>query len=231
MLNKAARGSALAIFVYFSAFVLSGSPSTLAQERRGTDEKNGRHSADIPFKRGSLPPLDAHGVSGVQEISRPDLEKILSKSKALSATETAELDRGCLGLVCLYQALGVRRWPESARGTVAYLDLIDALRHRCPPGQENFVFIKQGWWLGGRAPAPIRRTDPVSVESVTRIRPGGFTFNYAVYFPETETFAWINHREYGFPLNLIKPQKVYLSASPPPLEDTRSAQIFCSTCR
>jgi hypothetical protein len=32
--------------------------------------------------------------------------------------------------------------------------------------------------------------------------------------------AWINHRDYGFPVNLIKPQKIYLSAFPPPLDET-----------
>jgi hypothetical protein len=180
---------------------------------------------------GSLPSLDAHGFAGVQEITRPELVRLMSKFRALSPEETGQLDRGCLGLVCLYQGIGLKRWPELARGTVAHLDLADALKRRCPEGQENFVFVKQGWWLGGAAPAPIPRTDPISVESVTRIRPGGFTFNYAAYFPSTATYAWINHRDYGFPLNLVKPQKAYLSLSPPPLDDARTAQIFCSTCR
>lgn len=150
----------------------------------------------------------------------------MSTHRALTPEENRQLDRGCLGLVCLYQGLGLKRWPESARGTLAYLDLDDALKRRCPSGRENFVFVKQGWWLGGAAPASIPRTDPISVETVTRIKPGGFTFNYAVYFPGTATFAWINHREFGFPLNLIDPQKVYVSPSPPPLEAAGQLRSF-----
>jgi hypothetical protein len=179
----------------------------------------------------NLPSLDAHGFAGVHEISRVELELLMSKFRVLTGEEKFQLDRGCLGLVCLYQGLGLKRWPELARGTTAYLELDDALKRRCPQGRSNFVFVKQGWWLGGTAPAPNPLTGPISVESVTRIRPGGFTFNYAAYFADTGTFAWINHRELGFPLNLIKPQKAYLSLSPPPLEDGRTAQIFCSTCR
>jgi hypothetical protein len=38
-------------------------------------------------------------------------------------------------------------------------------------------------------------------------------------FPSTATYAWINHRQYGFPANLVKPQKAYLSLSPPPLSE------------
>jgi hypothetical protein len=42
-------------------------------------------------------------------------------------------------------------------------------------------------------------------------------------------YAWINHRDYGLPVNLIKPQKAYLSAFPAPLDaDTCTAQIYCS---
>ncbi len=45
-------------------------------------------------------------------------------------------------------------------------------------------------------------------------------------------YAWINHRDYGFPVNLIKPQKAYLSAFPPPLDaDTCPAQIYSSDGR
>jgi hypothetical protein len=66
---------------------------------------------------------------------------------------------------------------------------------------------------------------------VTRAKPGWYTFNYAVYFPATKTYVWINHREYGFPANLLWPMKAYLSVSPPPLDENRPAQLYCSTCR
>ncbi|HEY2125494.1 MAG TPA: hypothetical protein VGG94_08545, partial [Chthoniobacterales bacterium] len=75
-------------------------------------------------------------------------------------------------------------------------------------------------------------TGEVPLASVTRIKPGLYSISYAVYFPSTATYAWMNHHDYGFPANLIKPQKAYLSPFPPPLdEDARPAQIYCSTCR
>ena len=180
----------------------------------------------------SLPALDARGFDGPHEITRPELVKLMARSRPLSEDENAHLDRGCPGLACLYQGLGEKRWPESARGTVAYLTLEDALKRRCPDGQENFVFLKQGCWVSGKPPKPDPGTGQVPLGSLIRAKPGLYTFNYAVYFPATATYAWMNHRDYGFPLNRIKPQKAYLSSSPPPLdEDTRPAQLYCSTCR
>src|ERR1044072_949226 len=198
-----------------------------SEANAGNNRDAGRDSAD----GASLPPLDAHGFKGVREIGKPEFLQLLSKGRPLTEDEKSNLDRGCLGLTCVYQGLGLRRWPELAPGTVAYLSRETALSRRCPDGQTNFIFLKQGWWLGGHAPGPDRTTGEVSVEAVTRMKPGFYTFNYAVYFPATETYAWMNHRDYGFPANWIRPQKAYLSALPPPLEEGRPAQIFCSTCR
>jgi hypothetical protein len=180
---------------------------------------------------GPLPALDAHGFKGVREIGKTELVELMSKLRPLSLDESTNLNRGCLGLTCAYQGLGLKRWPELAPGTVAYLTREKALNRRCRDGQQNFVFVKQGWWLEGRPPTPHRFTGEVAVDSVTRMKPGFYTFNYAVYFPSTETYAWMNHREYGFPLNLFDPQKAYLSSSPPPLDRNRPAQIYCSTCK
>lgn len=183
-------------------------------------------------KLDSLPALDARGFNGVREINRSELVKLMSKSRPLSPEENADLDRGCPGLTCLYQGLGEKRWPELAPGTVGYLNRQDALNRRCPNGQKNFIFLKQGCWLGDKPPTPDSRTGEVPVTSVTRTRPGLYTFNYAVYFPSTATFAWMDHRNYGFPFNEIRPQTAYLSPFPPPLDpETRPAQIYCSTCR
>ena len=180
----------------------------------------------------SLPALDVRGFNGINEIGRPELVKLMTKFRPLMQTENANLDRGCPGLACAYQGLGLTRWPELARGTVAYLNLQDALDRRCPNRQETFVFVKQGNWLGDKPPMPNSITHQVSVDSITRTKPGFYSFGYAVYFPSTRTYAWINHSEYGFPMNLIKPQKAYLSPFPPPLdENSRPAQIYCSTCR
>ncbi|CAN5425960.1 hypothetical protein BH18VER1_BH18VER1_20920 [soil metagenome] len=185
----------------------------------------------VPPQAGPLRPLDAHGADGVKQITRVELERLMTTGRPLSKDEAAQLDRGCLGLTCLYQGLGLRRWPEAARGTLGYLDRGDALKRRCAAGEENFVFVKQAWWLAGKPPKPDPDTGEVPLSLITRQKPGWYTFNYAIYFPETATYAWINHREYGFPLNLFKPQKAYLSRSPPPLLETRPAQLYCSTCR
>jgi hypothetical protein len=187
---------------------------------------------DIHAKIDLLPALDAHGFNGIQKITRPELVKLMTRFRPLSHEETADLDRGCPGLACAYQDLGIETWPELAHGTLAYLSCRDALNRRCPNGQENFVFLKQGCSLAGNPPTPNSTTGEVPVDSVTRSKPGLYTFNYAVYFPSTATYAWINHRDYRFPFNRIKPQKVYLSPFSPPLnDDTRPAQIYCSTCR
>lgn len=178
-----------------------------------------------------LPPLDARGVEGVQEISRSELIALLSKSRPLRPEEEANVERGCVGLTSLYQRRGVRKWPETAPGTRAYLRLEDALRRNCPDGQENFVFLKQAWWVGPAAPTPDRATGEVPLSSITHQKVGSYTFNYAVFFPGTGTYAWIDHRDYGFPINLVRPQHAFLSLSPPPLTDGRTAQVFCSTCR
>jgi hypothetical protein len=178
-----------------------------------------------------LPAIDANGVIGIREITKSELLASIAKDRSLSQNDKAQIDRGCLGLTCLYQGLGLTRWPESALGTHGYLRLEDALNRRCPENHENFVFIKQAWWSSGKAPTPDPRTGEVSLNSVTRMKPGWYTFNYAVYFPTTKTYVWINHREYGFPANLIWPMKAYLSLSPPPLDDNRPAQLYCSTCR
>ena len=179
----------------------------------------------------SLSPLDAAGITGVREITKSELLTLMSKRRPLSRAEKAQVDRGCPGFTCLYQGLGLRRWPESAPGTRAYLRLENALRRSCPEGAQNFVFVKQAWWTSGNAPTPDPKSGEVPLSSVTRAKPGWYTFNYAVYFPATKTYVWINHREYGFPANLLWPMKVYLSPSPPPLDDNRPAQIYCSTCR
>src|ERR1700746_1986512 len=68
---------------------------------------------------GPLPALDAHGFNGIREISRPELVKQMSTVRSLSPEENANLDRGCPGFVCVYQGLGLKRWPELARDTAA----------------------------------------------------------------------------------------------------------------
>jgi len=185
----------------------------------------------VTADRVPLAPLDAHSVSDVLEISKDELIRLMTKTRPLTRDEKVNLDRGCPGFVCIYQRLGLKRWPETARGTRAYLRLEDALARACSTGQDNFVFVKQAWWESGKRPVPNPTTAEVPLNSITRAKPSWYSFNYAVYFPRTQSYAWINHRECGFPVNLIKPQKGYVSLSPPPLEEYRPAQIYCSACR
>jgi hypothetical protein len=202
---------------------------SLAQWRTviDSDDSNARRPRNLE----SLPPIDARGVGGVREITKSELLALMSRSRPLSQSEKAQVDRGCPGLTCLYQGLGLTRWPELARDTRAYIRLEDALSRPCPRGRENFVFVKQAWWTSGKPPRSDPRTHEVPLSSVTRAKPGWYTFNYAVYFPATKTYVWINHREYGFPANLLWPMNAYLSHSPPPLDRNRPAQLYCSTCR
>src|SRR4051812_49246368 len=92
----------------------------LAQTHRTVDA---RHAGP-----NSLPTLDAHGFNGVQEISKTELLSLMSKSRPLTQDEVANLNRGCPGLTCVYQGLGLTKWPETAPGTVAYLTRENALR-------------------------------------------------------------------------------------------------------
>jgi len=160
-----------------------------------TDDSKTQRPANLE----SLPPLDASGVVGVREITKSELLTLISKSRPLSQSEKAQVDRGCPGLTCLYQGLGLTRWPELARGTRAYLRLEDALSRSCPEDREKFVFIKQAWWTSGKPPTPDPTTGEVPLSSVTRAKPGWYTFNYAVYFPSTKTYAWMNHRGVRIP--------------------------------
>jgi hypothetical protein len=243
MMSKLILISVAAVVLYLGAYgpaswrKLIGMPETHLKEEdavaRSTQPWRDVHASRWDHaKIDSLPALDAHGFNGVQEITRPELLKLMAEFRSLSQDENANLDRGCPGFACVYQGLGVKTWPELARGTVAYLSRADALKRRCPNGQQNFIFLKQGCWLTDKPPTPDPTTGEVPLNSITRSKPGLYTFNYAVYFPSTATYAWMNHRDYRFPVNRFKPQKAYLSPFPPPLNDrTRPAQIYCSTCR
>jgi len=120
----------------------------------------------------SLAILDAEGSNGIRELTRAELESMITKFRPLSSIEQSDLNRGCPGFACLYQGLGQKRWPEEAPGTRAFLSRADALNRRCPKGQQNFIFLKQACWAADRPPTPDPRTGEVPVDSVTRSKPG-----------------------------------------------------------
>src|SRR4029077_15656085 len=80
-----------------------------------TDDSKTQRPANLE----SLPPLDASGIVGVREITKSELLTLMSKSRPLAQSEKALVARGCSGLTCLYQGLGLTRWPELARNTRA----------------------------------------------------------------------------------------------------------------
>jgi hypothetical protein len=132
--KKVTISSAIVVAMGLTAYAL-------AQLRMVVDTDNRKtHS---PANLEPLPPIDARGVVGVREITKSELLTLMSKNRPLSESEKAQVDRGCPGLTCLYQGLGLTRWPESALGTRAYLRLEDALNLSCPESRENFVFVKQ----------------------------------------------------------------------------------------
>lgn len=221
--RKGAIFCAIAVVIGLAAYALTQWQATVT---------TGDHQRLVaPATSEPLPALDARGVVGVREVTKSALLTLMSKSCPLSTSEKAQINRGCPGLTCVYQGLGLTRWPELARGTQGYLRLEDALSRKCPENRENFMFIKQAWWTSGKPPIPTSATGEVPLSSLTRAKPGWYTFNYAVYFPTTKTYAWINHRDYGFPANVLWPMKASLSLSPPPLDRNRPAQLYCSTCK
>src|SRR5947208_1545559 len=92
--------------------------------------------------------LFMRGVVGVREIIKSELLTLMSNTRPLSRSEKAQIDRGCPGLTCVYQGLGLTRWPELARGTRAYLHLGNALSRSCPEGGQNLILLNK---LGGQA--------------------------------------------------------------------------------
>lgn len=180
----------------------------------------------------SLAPLQYTGSgNAIQKVSRAELERLMSPFKPLTADIKANLDRGCIGLACVYQGLG-QLFPEKAPGTLAYLNFNDALNRRCPNGQINFVFLKQGRWSDGK-PTPDQITGTVPTYAITN-RPtvgGTFGYNYAVYFPSTATWAGMNSDAHN-PVSRLLMGWGYLAPFPPPRDpQSYPGQIYCSTCK
>jgi hypothetical protein len=64
-----------------------------------------------------LAPLDARGVSGVLEISKDELVRLMTKTRPLTRDDKVNLDRGCPGFVCMNQRLGETLARGSPRHT------------------------------------------------------------------------------------------------------------------
>ena len=78
---------------------------------------------------------------------------------------------------------------------------------------------------------PNQKTGEVPLSSVTRAKPGWYTFNYAVYIRRQKPAHGSTTGSTDFLANRFWPMKAYLSVSPPPPGENRPAQLYCSSCR
>jgi len=95
-----------AILICIGAWSFASWRSRQSEEKASVEIKSTVTADKVP-----LAPLDAHGVSGVLEISKDELIRLMTETRPLTPDEKANLDRGCPGFVCMYQRLGLKRWP------------------------------------------------------------------------------------------------------------------------
>lgn len=154
------------------------------------------------------------------DVGRPVLEGLIS-SEGLSSGDSAQLDRGCIGLCSLYQGLG-ELFPENANGTKCYLTLEKALKRKCKKCEHPFIFAKQGQWQGP-APAPGLFGGSVPNNSISS---SGGNYNYVTMFSSTGSFAWMNHM--AIPGG--DPQIGTISPTPVSGDPHYPHEIWCVTC-
>jgi RHS repeat-associated protein len=172
-----------------------------------------------PLGLQGLLPLGRNGRSR-RDISRPELERIMTpRGRGLPAVVKEHLDRGCIGLCSAYQGYN-EPFPENAPRTACYLAESRARSRRCPRCCRNIVFAKQGQWLHGQ-PTPEPRTGQIPNNAISS---AGGDYNYAIYFPSTRSYAWMDHTiRFG-------PQTASI-ASFVPNDPHYPHTIWCSTCK
>lgn len=130
-----------------------------------------------------------------------------------------ELNRGCIGLCSAYQGMGADL-PEDAPSTQCYLEFNLAKARKCQRCCRNFVFSKMGDWNGGAPPPVDSRTGRTLNNAISNANEH---FNYVIYFPTTESFAWMDFASrYG-------PQQGYIQDHAP-ISSRYPNTIWCSTC-
>ncbi len=149
-----------------------------------------------------------------QDLTREELERLIGP---LSPPDSADLDRGCIGMSAAYQGMHVDL-PETARGTKCYSTEAEARAHPCTSGQKKFVFAKQGQYEHG-APTP----GPNGEVPRDTISNAGGHFNYVTAFPGG-CYGWMNHM-----VNPNDPQKASVAPFYPHDRDYPNT-IWCSTC-
>jgi RHS repeat-associated protein len=115
--------------------------------------------------------------------SRPELNGLIGP---LSAADSANLDRGCIGMTAAYQGMHADL-PETASGTKCFATETQARTRPCKPSEKKFIFAKQGRYEHGRPRGG--RNGEVPIDTISN---EGGLFNYIVAFPGG-CYGWMNH--------------------------------------
>jgi RHS repeat-associated protein len=172
-----------------------------------------------PWGLQELPPLNRGNYTQI-EIPRDQLERMMNPNGRLPGAVKRQLDRGCIGLASVYQGMGYP-YPESAPGTQCYLAKQLAFSRKCTSCCTNFVFAIQGQWSGGR-PRPAKGTGRIDNNSIETMLSG--EFNYIIYFPSTDTYAWMDYGSNTGPQHGELSNDILHRSSYP-------NTIWCSTCK
>jgi len=155
--------------------------------------------------------------SKLQRLTRPELDKLIGP---LSKADSADLDRGCIGMTTAYQGMNADS-PETALGTTCYKTEAEARSRRCPPKQKKFIFAKMGHYAPGLTAPYIMPDGTVSPYTISD---ENGHFNYVVAFPGG-CYGWMNTSIPG-----PEPQYGFISPSFPDLGERYPHTIWCSTC-
>jgi RHS repeat-associated protein len=158
--------------------------------------------------------------SGRIDLTRPQLDALIGP---LSAPDSANVNRGCIGMTAAYQGMGADL-PENAAGTSCFATEAQARAHPCPPSKKKFIFSKQGPYAHGRpqqGPHGEVPNDTISSDA---------GFNYIVAFPGG-CYGWMNFAtQYA---TTSDPQMGSIGPVYPNGPDNRRHyphHIWCTTC-
>ncbi len=153
--------------------------------------------------------------SGRINPARPELNRLIGP---LSAADSANLNRGCIGMTSAYQGMGADL-PEAARGTKCFATEAEARARPCKATEKKFIFAKQGQYEHG-APIP----GPNGQVPRDTISSAGGNFNYIVAFPGG-CYGWMNNGIYPG----ADPQQASIAPFYPS-DPHYPHTIWCSTC-
>ena len=163
-----------------------------------------------------LRPRPPRCPSARQDISRSEFERMIGP---VSPTDSANLNRGCIGMCSVYQGMHVL-FPENARGTQCFATEAQARGRRCKSGEKSFIFAKQGQYENGPpTPGPNGRVPRDTISSA------GGEYNYVVAFPGG-CYGWMNVGVYPG----SSPQRASIAPTIPN-DPHYPHTIWCSTCR